>query len=310
MLRRLTLAADTHSTKARQTDPQRRRGLSESLGFATPPAKSAPPTHPASPQSVLTLMKGFIAPMFSRYAAIRIDPIATVEGYDYPDIQETARNLKTKTYLVFIDEALQVTFPDSPWFGYCVIPVAPCLRPPYEERGVRPDMCIPICPNKALPLGRDGLETQPTFPFDNCYHWSDPCCQMDVRVRASPDGFDDDTSIKLPPAQRIRMSRFIREDRARMRLLREHGVDESSPAHPSLSQETTGTLTQPGEAGPHTDERIEAISSSSLVASGCASDGPGDGASLADAQGREPPAGQDNQITRATSTSGTTFPVT
>ena len=42
--------------------------------------------------------------MVSRYAAIRIDPVATVTGYDYPDIQEAARQLKTKTYIVFIEE--------------------------------------------------------------------------------------------------------------------------------------------------------------------------------------------------------------
>ena len=49
-------------------------------------------------------MKQFFALMVSRYAAIRIDPVATVKGYDYPDIQEAARQLKTKTYIVFIEE--------------------------------------------------------------------------------------------------------------------------------------------------------------------------------------------------------------
>ena len=58
-------------------------------------------------------MKQFFAPMVSRDAAIRIDPVVTVNDYDYPDIQEAARQLKTKTYIVFIEE-VRVLFMVNP----------------------------------------------------------------------------------------------------------------------------------------------------------------------------------------------------
>ena len=158
-------------------------------------------------------------------------------------------------------QAWQIPLPDSPWFGYCVIPVTSCLRPPDEESGVTPDMCVPIQPNKGHPLGREGLETQPTFPFDNCYHWSDACCQMDVRVRASTELFDDDTSIKLPPSQRIKLSRLIRDDYARMKPLQEPCMDKSHAGQESRSPEAQDTPTKTFEAEQRTDERTEAVRS-------------------------------------------------
>ena len=107
-------------------------------------------------------------------------------------------------------QALHIPLPDSPWFGYCVIPVTSCLRPPDEESGVTPDMCVPIQPNKGHPLGREGLETQPTFPFDNCYHWS--LSEMKIRVAASEDGFDMAIAVKLGAGEDNRRERLFFED--------------------------------------------------------------------------------------------------
>ncbi len=169
-------------------------------------------------------------------------------------------------------QALQIPIPDSPWFGYCITPIAPCLRPADEENGVTPDMCIPILPNKGHPLGRSGLETQPALPFDNCY-WSDARCQMDVRVHASPNQFDDDTSIKLPPPERTKIPRFMREDYARMRALREQRAREPRPDQPSQCQDNADAHNILEEAQQLTDVgRVEAVSEGTPALHGCTGD--------------------------------------
>ncbi|RDX48671.1 hypothetical protein OH76DRAFT_647253 [Lentinus brumalis] len=211
----------------------------------------------------------FFAPMVSRYAAIRIDPVAAVQAYDYHDIQEAARRMQTKTYVVFVDMALGLPWPNSLWYSYSIIPVAPCLRPADEERGATPDMCIPIHPNIGHPREHEGVRTEPGFPFDNCYHWTDHRFTMDVRVRPSPDGFDDDLSYKLAPAERTKSVRFVREDYARMRAIRE-GQSQPAQAQPacvSSSHEVSESSTEPGHEVEQHKDAVIAASATPLGAS-------------------------------------------
>ncbi len=116
--------------------------------------------------------------------------------------------------------------PDKPWIPYEVVPIAPNLRPVDEEHGATADMCIPIGPNTSHPNGREPLETEPQFPFRNCYHWSDGKCTMDVRVRARPEKFDDDVAISLPPHSCVKLWGYMDQDyacMARTRKSREVG---------------------------------------------------------------------------------------
>ncbi|KAI0690781.1 hypothetical protein C8T65DRAFT_527480, partial [Cerioporus squamosus] len=129
------------------------------------------------------------APSPLDYAAIRLDPVAMVKHLGDPLALEAARNIDPKTYLVHLSWDTAFPFPGKPWYGFTASLVGPSLRVPDEGQCISADMCIPIFPNTAHPLGREPLRPMPrTFPYDNCYHWS--LTDMKIRVVASPEGFD------------------------------------------------------------------------------------------------------------------------
>ena len=47
-------------------------------------------------------MAPMFAPLTGFYAVIRIDPVGSTEGLDYPDIQEAARSMRTRRHLVYL----------------------------------------------------------------------------------------------------------------------------------------------------------------------------------------------------------------
>ena len=64
-------------------------------------------------------------------------------------------------------------------------------------------MCVPIYPNETHPTGRAPVHTKPAFPFSNCYHWA--FYDVDVRVRATQDGWNSEGGVRLPPKDEISM---------------------------------------------------------------------------------------------------------
>ncbi|TFK83898.1 hypothetical protein K466DRAFT_665515 [Polyporus arcularius HHB13444] len=141
-------------------------------------------------------------PSASTYAAIRIHPVDSVAAYDYPDIQEAARKISTKTYLVYLRLRLNLPTADDEWHPFEVVPIAPCLRPASERRGATPDMCTPIYPNTAHPSGHSS-------------------CKMDVRIQTRAEQFNNDAAFKLPPHSRVKLWDFMNQDLARMAQTRE-----------------------------------------------------------------------------------------
>ena len=105
---------------------------------------------------------------------------------------------------------LSLPFPGKPWYPFSISLLATTLRKPDEERGITPEMCIPIAPNGSHPLARDALQTAPPFPFSHCYHWLS--MQTDVRVRPTAEGFNSDDAVKLPPSERVKMNCYWNMD--------------------------------------------------------------------------------------------------
>ncbi|TFK94032.1 hypothetical protein K466DRAFT_471571, partial [Polyporus arcularius HHB13444] len=127
-------------------------------------------------------------PSQGRYAALRMDPLATVSGVQGADDEalQAARAIQPKTYLVYIKMDVTLPHPSNPWFCYSVMPVAASLRPADPARDIEPGMCLPIAPNDNHPDGRAPIiHTEPPFPFANCYHWDSTA--LTVRVRAAPE---------------------------------------------------------------------------------------------------------------------------
>ena len=50
-----------------------------------------------------SLMVQYYAPLSGRYAVVRVNPIAAVERYGYPDIVAQAAAMPTKKYLIYLE---------------------------------------------------------------------------------------------------------------------------------------------------------------------------------------------------------------
>ncbi|KAI0350621.1 hypothetical protein OH77DRAFT_1430801 [Trametes cingulata] len=173
-----------------------------------------------------------LCPGSLQYAVIRIDPVAMVEHLNDPIATAEAQRLCPKKYLVYLDNALDLPFPTSPWFRFQVSPIGTTLRPEEPARGVTSGMCIPIFPNEDHPAHRPSIRTRKPFPFSHCYHWVDNLTT--VRIRRIPELYEDAPAIKVGSLQHIRMEKVFAEDCSRINAFvearqAEEGVPRLTP---------------------------------------------------------------------------------
>lgn len=109
--------------------------------------------------------------------------------------------------------------PGRPWFCYSVSLIGPSPPPADLKHGVDPTMCIPIFPNTEHPEGRRAVCPEPSFPFDHCYHWYRT--RMTVRVRARPEGWNEDEAVYLPSDDLHTMGIYLLNDALRSRHARD-----------------------------------------------------------------------------------------
>ncbi|KAH9846476.1 hypothetical protein C2E23DRAFT_743973 [Lenzites betulinus] len=187
-------------------------------------------------------------PDVCQYGVIRMDPVAMVEHFGDLETTSRARALVPKTYLVYLDIALDLPFPTSAWFRFQVCPIAPTLRPPIPEDGITSDMAIPIYPNTHHPCGRPPVQTKTPFPFANCYHWYEN--KATVRLRRMEDQYDDCNAVQITSMQHVKIVRHFENDLQRARAFHSEeasplagtgGVHSSSPSTttPALNLETS-----------------------------------------------------------------------
>ena len=121
-------------------------------------------------------------------------------------------------------------------------PIGPSLRAVDEKRGFESDMCVPIFPNETHPTGRSSVRPDRVFPYDNCYHWAR--MNLDVRVHAREEGFDDTCAIELSVEEQMDMEALFRTDLGRAKRTRSarEQAESAPPDHgapyaqePSLS---------------------------------------------------------------------------
>ncbi|KAI9067494.1 hypothetical protein FKP32DRAFT_1673039 [Trametes sanguinea] len=155
-----------------------------------------------------------LSPASLQYAVIQMDPAAMVQHYADADATAAAQKLRPKKYLVYLNSAYDLPFPTSAWFRHQVDLVGPSRRRTEPKRGITSDMVIPIHPNADCLPGRSAINTEPEFPFHNCYHWID--CSATVRVRRKDDLYDDTAGVKVNARQHVAMSKVFFEDYARI----------------------------------------------------------------------------------------------
>ncbi|KAI0664046.1 hypothetical protein C8Q70DRAFT_215546 [Cubamyces menziesii] len=153
----------------------------------------------------------YYSPSPGAYAVIRLNPVEMVRHLQDQDALAQARAMRTRTYLIYLHREMALPFPDQPWYRFEILPIAPCLRPSDDARGITPDMCVPIYPNTSHPSGRTPLHPEPEglFPYNNCYSWFET--KATVRVRSRPEEFDETHAVTLPPMGRVKLKQAFIE---------------------------------------------------------------------------------------------------
>ncbi len=195
------------------------------------------------------------------FAAIRMDPVATVRHLNDPAALRAAQAMSPRSYLIYLDcvcvltTDIQLELTDvwrqhnplpiwgsRPWHGFTIYPIGPSLRAANEDECVTLEMCTPLFPNDSHPDGRFPIHTEPPFPFDNCFLWS--VADMDIRVCPRAEGFDRDKATCLPVGRLADHTRWIeyeRKDQMRQRTAQQarqpHPHAEPSPAAAPCAQD-------------------------------------------------------------------------
>ncbi|KAL1937863.1 hypothetical protein VTO73DRAFT_12756 [Trametes versicolor] len=156
----------------------------------------------------------FFSPNTPCYAVIRMDPVAMVRKLDDTEAMDAARVMTPQSYVVFLSMELALPFPKKPWYRYAVNVIAPSLREEDAAKRITVDMCTPIYPNTQHPTGREPLRPDKSFPYANCYNWSG--VEMEIRVLARPEEFDQNQAIALPLREYMRWDELQLEDALRM----------------------------------------------------------------------------------------------
>ncbi|RPD57888.1 hypothetical protein L227DRAFT_655176 [Lentinus tigrinus ALCF2SS1-6] len=158
-------------------------------------------------------------PLPNYYAAIRTNPEAMVKdlGFDDPETLKEAQGISRKKYLVYLEWLDELPMPGIRWCRYSVCPIGTALRPPDEAQGITSDMVIPIAPNKGHTPERHPVQTTPSFPFSNCYHWF--LNNVTVRVRIHGDGVEHDGAICLTPREQCALTDAFGVDCERINAL-------------------------------------------------------------------------------------------
>lgn len=136
-------------------------------------------------------------------------------------------------------QELELPFPNKPWYRYAVNVVAPSLREEDAGKRITAEMCSPIYPNTQHPAGREPLRPDKPFPYANCYHWSG--VEMDIRVLARPEEFDQNQAIALPLREYMRWDELQLEDALRM----------MSPEGSVIDVDVREDLSRPQAESPH-----------------------------------------------------------
>ncbi|KAI0664028.1 hypothetical protein C8Q70DRAFT_214900 [Cubamyces menziesii] len=182
-----------------------------------------------------------------QYAVIRMDAVAMVEHFNDPIATAEAQALETKKYLVYLNISLDLPFVTNLWFRYQVSLIGPCLRQEVPQRGITPDMAIPIYPNTNHPRGRSPVRTETPFPFPNCYHWIDN--MTTVRIRRIDDRYDDANAVKITPRQHVMIEVEFGDDYKRLDAF-EQERDRVDLEASSTTAEATQCPPEPTDARP------------------------------------------------------------
>lgn len=110
----------------------------------------------------------------------------------------------------------ELPLPTSTSCRYSVNPVATSPRPADPSKGITADMIMPIHPNTQNLGERTPILSQPTFPYNNCFFWIES--EMSVRVKVSPNEYDDRKAIKVGALEHLAASRCWVNDWERMDL--------------------------------------------------------------------------------------------
>ncbi|TFK70204.1 hypothetical protein BDN72DRAFT_766982 [Pluteus cervinus] len=149
------------------------------------------------------------------FIRFRIDPIATVQEVEDSEVQKAAQEMHCDHYLGYVSQ-LRTLDHTQPYIAYNIVVLAQGMPERNEEKGIKPDMCVPILPATYHPVGRRPLRPNKVLPFDNCYeHTHLPM----ITVRAKSEHRDYRDAFRLSIARQVREEELGQKDRSRRRRL-------------------------------------------------------------------------------------------
>ena len=166
----------------------------------------------------------------------------------------------------------QLLMPHHEWLRFNISPIGTTLRPEEPERGLTPDMVIPIAPNIAH--GQEGrlIESETPFPFTSCFHWFGNNITVRIKVLFK-DQYDHTHGVRVSSFEHVRLKKIFESDRRRFLAFNDR------------KREAARSPTRDSSASPRAKSRSTSTSSSGS-SSFRASSPPGSGA---DGQGSSAP---------------------
>ena len=111
-------------------------------------------------------------------------------------------------------------------------------------------MVMPISPNTQHLKSRPPLTPQPSFPFENCFFWTDSTTLLRVKVRK--EGYDDSGATKLTLDDHCNLlSCFNSEDSRMMQIIREYEATHPADTIVSPALDESGKEDRLPTRGPH-----------------------------------------------------------
>ncbi|KAH9935169.1 uncharacterized protein BXZ73DRAFT_76869 [Epithele typhae] len=140
-------------------------------------------------------------PMTHMYAAVEIDPVATVDHLNDPLATAAASRLKPKTYLAYISEPVGIPGLFSDYY-YVLDIIGTTLPPHEEEEGFEPEMMmVRVQPRDIGWDVDDGWMLLPSSSFTMKMHWyADQCKVNSTYARRVEAAKISKSTLRIDPA--------------------------------------------------------------------------------------------------------------
>ncbi|KAL0574467.1 hypothetical protein V5O48_007481 [Marasmius crinis-equi] len=163
--------------------------------------------------TISTAFAMFSLPNANSFVVLNLDPVATVEHLDNPELTEACKKLDTRRYVAYVGDRCQPFFLKSePYHSYEFFFVYQGLKPVGDSQGQQtdPSWCLPVLPNTSHPLSREPAEPTRPLPWADCFISPFVCTEARCRTFACEE---KPASVnEFTHAERVRVGQVMDAD--------------------------------------------------------------------------------------------------